>query len=158
MFSIVVSHKRITVLALGLSLAVLVTGFSMLARSPEPQTRRVLPDDRAVYEQLRDAEDRWLREHSLEPAGDPVEMAHRRDAITAGLTRLATTISFTIEQVDCRSRTCLARLLWVDHRTAQTRYRALLHFPLDPPCARAVLLRETTGPAEGYRVNLRLTC
>jgi len=154
--------SRMLITALLVGLAVAVIGFTAGAlSSPRPSrgVTRTLPEsDVDAYQALCNAEDRWLRAHAVEPAGDVAETERRRETLRDALAELGGPAGFTVDSVDCRATTCLAQLVWPDMPTAQARFRSVLHSSLGLQCARALFLREPLAPSSSYPVNLRIDC
>jgi hypothetical protein len=98
-----------------------------------------------------------LAEHEAEPLDGPWATS------TAGLFRqdlqkLEESQSFRLDSLDCRSRTCVARLSWRSVEQASAGWREVLHQTYSANCAKSVVLSDDVDPSGEQRALVYFDC
>lgn len=113
------------------------------------------PEDehRAVTEAL----DRAIARHDGEPR--TAAWADRATALLGSdFSQITKTRHFAIDQVDCRSQSCVATLTWSDYRAASESVGDLLHRNYGLNCGRMVLMPEPKDPGASYTTRVVFEC
>lgn len=118
-------------------------------RSPGPDMQEdgEAPRDADASRRQRFEEfERLISQHEEEPV-DRDWSAFFEGAIGANLGALAGTQGFSIEDVSCRSQTCVARISWPGFENAMSGWKNVLHHSGGVGCARQILLPDaSSGP------------
>jgi hypothetical protein len=65
--------------------------------------------------------------------------------------------AFSVDAVDCRSKTCVAQLAWPSEQTAKEELMDLLNDSMAVGCARQIVLPSNTGQAR-YQASMLIDC
>jgi hypothetical protein len=90
---------------------------------------------------------------------DPAWAARKEEDIGTKLGALAETLGrpFSVEAVDCRSSTCVAKLVWPNEGAARANLRSLLEGSADVSCAREIAFPPGEN-ARSYTASFYLDC
>jgi hypothetical protein len=108
--------------------------------APAPVPAPTLGAEREERARLAfDEHARLLLQHSAAPR-DPAWAARKEEDIGAKLGALAETLGrpFSVQAVECRSSTCVAKLVWPNEGAARANLRSLLEGSADVSCAREI--------------------
>lgn len=120
---------------------------------PAKETRIVLPtpdEQRARYGEMQRQR---LAEHQRQQR-DPAWAPKAEGAVKSGLVPLATRGRFTIEGIDCRSSSCVARLGWATFSDARSNFRTALLADIPLGCATAVHLPDPLDVTAHYSTEI----
>jgi hypothetical protein len=124
---------------------------SEVRMTPEPPPRR------ETQEELTQAHQDLIAEHWREPQQSrwsaPAEATFQND-----LAKLATTGKFTVNQVDCRTATCIATLSWASRGDAKQAMPEILHAHYQTNCGRTLHLPDATEGASTYEATVVFDC
>ena len=94
--------------------------------------------------------------HSREPV-DVTWAATAQRLLVTELGSLRDMAGFEINDVNCRSTSCVAITKWSDYRAALSGYDTIMHYPSEMQCAREMFLEAPSEPDEPYTTTTVFT-
>jgi hypothetical protein len=98
-----------------------------------------------------------LDAHARAPI-DPEWSRETEKTLRDHLSSLAARSSFTVESVDCKTRTCVALLAFASYADAQARWQSVLMHPNGAGCGSEVTLEDPADPARRYELTFVYQC
>lgn len=116
---------------------------------PEDEARgrleRVARHENAIAAHRQQSRDsRWARASEASLRGD--------------LETLSSAARFEVEEVDCRSTSCISTVRWPNHSVALASWPDLLHANYHLGCAREITLPEPADVSQPYRATVVFNC